>query len=157
MPAVALKEQKERYEKELALLKEQFAEDRLSGAPSPVSRANLSPPSDEEEEREWENLRNQEMLLESFLRANRLVQEANMLSEELRRDTFFKVTLQIPPKYLRPKAMVSSEQSGCEVEGSVVCLSLSEMWCVCLFAVKWRVVSMICCVTVYLCGVFISL
>ena len=47
------------------------------------------------------------MLLESFVRANRLVQEANMLSEELRRDTFFKVTLQIPPKYLRPKAMVS--------------------------------------------------
>ena len=118
LSSVALKEQKEKYERELALLKEQFAEDRLTGAPSPVPQAMLTPPPDEEEEeREWENHRNQEMLLQSFVRANRLVQEANMLSEELRRDTFFKVTLQIPPKYLRPKAMVS------------LCVEWSGVWC----------------------------
>ena len=83
----------------------------MTGAPSPVPQATLTPPPDEEVEREWENHRNQEMLLQSFVRANRLVQEANMLSEELRRDTFFKVTLQIPPKYLRPKGIVSLDRA----------------------------------------------
>ena len=81
----------------------------MTGAPSPVPQATLTPPPDEEVEREWENHRNQEMLLQSFVRANRLVQEANMLSEELRRDTFFKATLQIPPKHLQPKGIVSAD------------------------------------------------
>ena len=117
LSTVALEEHMEKHEKQLTLLKEQFAEGRLTGPPSPVPQATLTPLPSEKEERKWEN---QDMLLQSFVRANRLVQEANMLSEELRRDTFFKVTLQIPPKYLRPKAMVSLCVGWCGVECGVV-------------------------------------
>lgn len=107
----------------------------MIGAPSPVPQGTLTPPPDEEEESEWENHRNQEMLLQSFARASRLVQEANMLSEELKRDTFFKLTLQIPPKYLRPKGIVSAGWvwSGvqCMWWCAVVCpTACDEVWCV---------------------------
>ena len=134
LSTVALEEHMEKYEKQLALLKEQFAEDRLTGPPSPVPKATLTSLPSEKEERKWEN---QEMLLQSFVRANRLVQEANMLSEELRRDTFFKVTLQIPPKYLRPKAMVSLCVGWSGVECGV---EWSGVWCGVVWSVVWCVV-----------------
>ena len=114
----------------------------MTGAPSPVPQATLTPPPDEEVEREWENHRNQEMLLQSFVRANRLVQEANMLSEELRRDTFFKVTLQIPPKYLQPKGIVSLDRR--------LGVKWRAVWCV-------RLSVSVVCPSVCKCGVSICL
>lgn len=41
-----------------------------------------------------------------ILRANALVQEANFLAEEMRRNTRFSVTLQIPPQNLSPNRKV---------------------------------------------------
>ena len=109
----------------------------MTGALSPFPQATLTPPHDEEEESKWEGPWNQEMLLQSFVRANRLVQEANMLSEELRRNTFFKVTLQIPPKHLQPKGIVSAGRVWSGVQcmwwcmRCIVCPSAcDEVWCV---------------------------
>ena len=45
-------------------------------------------------EEEWE-YKSRERLLNTVLHANRLVQEANMLAEELRKETIFKVTLTV--------------------------------------------------------------
>lgn len=42
-----------------------------------------------------------------ILRANALVQEANFLAEEMRRNTRFSVTLQIPPQNLSPNRKVT--------------------------------------------------
>jgi kinesin family protein 13 len=44
-----------------------------------------------------------------ILRANSLVQEANVLAEEMGRQTTFSVTLQIPPANLSPNRKVSVE------------------------------------------------
>lgn len=41
-----------------------------------------------------------------IIRANALVQEANFLAEEMRRNTRFSVTLQIPPQNLSPNRKV---------------------------------------------------
>lgn len=45
-------------------------------------------------EEEWE-YKNRERLINTVLHANRLVQEANMLADELNKDTVFKVTLTV--------------------------------------------------------------
>ena len=65
-------------------------------------------------EEEWEE-KNRERLIKSVLQANRLVQEANMLAEALRKDTVFKVTLTVPRSYLSPTQHVESQDTTNEV------------------------------------------
>ena len=97
--AGALEEQRRKYEQQLAELKSQLVEDRTVSSPALSEKLQSYQAEEEGEEMLYIN---QERLLDSFVRTNSLVSEANMLSEELHRDMFFRVTLQIPAKFLTP-------------------------------------------------------
>ena len=58
----------------------------------------------------WEQ-NNRERLIQSVLHANRLVQEANMLADELQKDTIFRVILAVPKSFLSPRQWIHSEMS----------------------------------------------
>jgi len=77
----------------LAKLKEKL--DTSSGAsPTPPPQKPQPSPVPTSLEEEWE-YKNRERLINTVLHANRLVQEANMLADELNKDTVFKVTLTV--------------------------------------------------------------
>ena len=69
-------------------------------------------------EEEWEH-KNRERLLKSVLTANRLVQEANMLADELHKDTLFRVTLTVPKSFLSPRQTMDSEDMSTSNEVAI--------------------------------------
>ena len=69
-------------------------------------------------EEEWES-KNLERLLKSVLTANRLVQEANMLADELHKDTLFRVTLTVPKSFLSPRQRMDSEEMSTSNEVAI--------------------------------------
>ena len=69
-------------------------------------------------EEEWEH-KNRERLIQSLLQANRLVQEANMLADELHKDTMFRVTLTVPKSFLSPRQRIQSEEMSTSNEVAI--------------------------------------
>lgn len=69
-------------------------------------------------EEEWEH-KNRERLIQSVLQANRLVQEANMLADELHKDTMFRVTLTVPKSFLSPRQRIQSEEMSTSNEVAI--------------------------------------
>ena len=69
-------------------------------------------------EEEWEQ-KNRERLLKSVLQANRLVQEANMLADELHKDTLFRVTLTVPKSFLSHRQTMDSEDMSTSNEVAI--------------------------------------
>ena len=69
-------------------------------------------------EEEWEH-KNREGLIQSVLTANRLVQEANMLADELHKDTLFRVTLTVPKSFLSPRQRMDSEEMSTSNEVAI--------------------------------------
>ena len=69
-------------------------------------------------EEEWE-AKNRERLIQSVLQANRLVQEANMLADELHKDTMFRVTLTVPRSFLSPRHRMDSEEMSTSNEVAI--------------------------------------
>lgn len=69
-------------------------------------------------EEEWEH-KNRERLIKSVLTANRLVQEANMLADELHKDTLFRVTLTVPKSFLSPRQTMDSEEMSTSNEVAI--------------------------------------
>lgn len=109
----ALEKQKEMYEKQLQLLRNQMSPTHApytnnSLVDSYGSRANLTGPSVQLKMDRWAKERDElfkkslAKLKEDILRANSLVLEANAFSQEMGRQTEYKVTLQIPAGNLSP-------------------------------------------------------
>ena len=69
-------------------------------------------------EEEWE-AKNRERLIQSVLQANRLVQEANMLADELHNDTIFRVTLTVPRSLLSPRHCMDSQEMSTSNEVAI--------------------------------------
>ena len=69
-------------------------------------------------EEEWE-YKNRERLIKTVLTANRLVQEANLLADELHKDTLFRVTLAVPKSFLSPRQRRDSEEMSTSNEVAI--------------------------------------
>ena len=69
-------------------------------------------------EEEWEH-KNRERLIQSVLQANRLVQEANMLADELHKDAMFRVILTVPKSFLSPRQWIQSEETSTSNEVAI--------------------------------------
>ena len=80
-----------------------------------VIKSSLCSPRLEEE---WEH-KNRERVLKSALTANRLVQEANMLADELHKDTLFRVTLTVPKSFLSPRQRMDLEEMSTSNEVAI--------------------------------------
>uniref|UniRef100_S4RE50 Kinesin-like domain-containing protein n=1 Tax=Petromyzon marinus TaxID=7757 RepID=S4RE50_PETMA len=116
----ALLEQRAMYETELRSLREALAPERHAG---PGARHGASPrlsmlPSTQHRLSLWAQERDEQFrqslarLREQIVRADALVWEANLLSEEMSRCTDFQVTLQIPAGSLRAHSKVSHARGG---------------------------------------------
>uniref|UniRef100_A0AAQ4QAE6 Kinesin family member 13Ba n=1 Tax=Gasterosteus aculeatus aculeatus TaxID=481459 RepID=A0AAQ4QAE6_GASAC len=87
----ALERQRQMYEQELQQLRKKLNPDRMTHSTSAQSRLRQW-----NEDREAVLVRSLRRLREQIVRANLLVQEACFISEELERNTEYRVTLQIP-------------------------------------------------------------
>lgn len=111
----ALEKQRQMYERQLQLLRNQMSPSTPYAPYSPfdplgvkLNPSGLPSPSVASKMERWAKERDElfktslAKLREDIIRANGLVREANFLSEEMGRQTEFKVTLQIPAANLSP-------------------------------------------------------
>ncbi|XP_064484970.1 kinesin-like protein KIF13A isoform X2 [Ornithodoros turicata] len=111
----ALEKQRQMYERQLQLLRNQMSPSTPYAPYSPfdplgvkVTPSGLPSPSVASKMERWAKERDElfktslAKLREDIIRANELVREANFLSEEMGKHTEFKVTLQIPAANLSP-------------------------------------------------------
>lgn len=115
---VALEKQRQEYERQFQHLRNIMSPSTPYGPYVPCDPFRLGKftpctPTTQMKVEKWAQERD-EMLYRSIgqlktdiLRANALVQEANVLGEEMGRQTKFSVTLQIPPANLSPNRKVS--------------------------------------------------
>ncbi|XP_041101702.1 kinesin-like protein KIF13A isoform X2 [Polyodon spathula] len=112
----ALEEQRVMYERELEQLRQQLSPERQHH--SSIDRLSFTSQTDQQKVKLWSEERDElfrqslSKLREQVVRANALVREANFLAEEMKKNTDYQVTLQIPAANLsanRKRGAIVSE------------------------------------------------